>query len=658
MFIQTFSVNNGGLDENSINDIKAFAMGEGTTKSPMHIRIYNEFLDLKKQRNGIQESIKNLSKMIKEFEAKPQDSSYDEQIKELKAERGAWSKIVKNINEKDVFNFLSDSGLLPNYAFPEAGIVLKAIVTRIDKDEENEGKKKYTPISYEFSRAASSAISEFAPLNTFYAGGHKLTIDQVDINTAKAEPWRLCPNCSHAAIENSSAPAGTCPKCGNSGWADAGQVRSMFKVQMVYSNMKEEESQIGDESDDRATIFYDKELLVEVDDDKDVIHAYQMDNDEFSFGYEFLQKANMREINFGEQSITGDKLFVAGREGVRKGFTICKYCGKIQVQGEQPKHSRFCKMVKDNTIISDPYEECLFLYREFETEALRLLIPATTMDASNVRVESFVAAFMLGMKKKFGNVDHLRATVSEVPVPDADYRKQYLVIYDSVPGGTGYLKQLMNDQNGIFDVFTLALETMEHCSCNDDPQKDGCYRCLYAYRQSQHIGEISRNTAISLLKQILSGKDNRVEIKKLAQVDTNHLFDSELERRFVGAFEKLSTSERPVRIHKILVNEKEGYSLQVGDALWTIEPQVDFDVSMGVEVQSRPDFVLRPKRTTGDQKPIAILQMDFTTTRILLKKIPLSEWLLCFRENIEYGHLHIKTFKRFIRIREIIERIH
>lgn len=37
-------------------------------------------------------------------------------------------------------------------------------------------------------------------------------------------------------------------------------------------------------------------------------------------------------------------------------------------------------MVKDNTIVTDPFEECLFLYREFETEALRLLIPATTMD--------------------------------------------------------------------------------------------------------------------------------------------------------------------------------------------------------------------------------------------------------------------------------------
>lgn len=614
MFVQTFSVNPGGgdgLDESSIEDIKAFATGNGTTNSPMHIKIYNEFYDLKKQRNGIQASIKELSKMIKDLESKPKDASYDEQIKELRAEKAAWCSVVEKINRKNVFNFLSDSGLLPNYAFPEEGIVLKAVLTRVEKDEHDNEKNKYESTTYEYNRSASAAISEFAPLNSFYAGGHKLTIDQVDINTAKAEPWRLCPNCSHASIEDSSTPVHVCPKCGNPGWADAGQVRSMFKVQMVYSNMKEEESQIGDESDDRATMFYDKELLVEVDDDKDVIQAFEMDNKDFKWGYEFLQKATMREINFGEQSITGDKLLVAGHEGVRKGFTICKYCGKNQVQGSTPKHSRFCKMSKDKTIVADPYEECLFLYREFETEALRLLIPATTMDATNVRVESFVAAFMLGMKKKFGNVDHLRATVSEVPVPEADYRKQYLVIYDSVPGGTGYLKQLMNDKNGIIDVFEGALETMEHCSCNDDPQKDGCYKCLYAYRQSQHIGEISRDSAIALLKAILSGKENRTEIKKLSQVDTNHLFDSELEREFVGAFEKLSTAERPIRIHKTLVNEKEGYSLQIGDALWTIEPQVDFDASMGIAVKSRPDFVIRPKRVTGNQKPVAVFTDGF-----------------------------------------------
>ena len=59
---------------------------------------------------------------------------------------------------------------------------LKAILYREETPEEGEKPKgeKYT---YEYSRSASSAISEFAPLNSFYAGGKKLNIDQVDINT-------------------------------------------------------------------------------------------------------------------------------------------------------------------------------------------------------------------------------------------------------------------------------------------------------------------------------------------------------------------------------------------------------------------------------------------------------------------------------------------
>ena len=98
-------------------------------------------------------------------------------------------------------------------------------------------------------------------------------------------------------------------------------------------------------------------------------------------------------------------------------------------------------------------------------------------------VESFVAAFMLGMKKKFGNIDHLGATVSQEPVPDADYRNQYLVIYDTVPGGTGYLRQLMNDRHGMINVMQLAVEAMEKCTCREEKNKDGCYKmpvCLQA----------------------------------------------------------------------------------------------------------------------------------------------------------------------------------
>ena len=44
-----------------------------------------------------------------------------------------------------------------------------------------------------------------------------------------------------------------------------------------------------------------------------------MNNDDFPFGYEFVKKAALREINFGENDMTGEKVSVAGVDEVRKG---------------------------------------------------------------------------------------------------------------------------------------------------------------------------------------------------------------------------------------------------------------------------------------------------------------------------------------------------
>ena len=412
------------------------------------------------------------------------------------------------------------------------------------------------------------------------------------------------------SIEEAGKNTACCPQCGSPAWADSGQVRNMLKVQMVYSNMDYTKSLISDESDDRSNVFYCKQLLVDVDEDHDISSAYQMDNEEFAFGYEFVKKATLREINFGESDMVGEKLSVSGVEDVRKGFKICKYCGKIQPDHGKEVHTFYCKTRKMPAFSNDPFEECLFLYREFATEALRILIPATTMDSSNVRTESFTAAFMLGMKEYFGNVDHLRATVSEVPVPDADYRKQYLVIYDSVPGGTGYLKQLMNEKNSLIDIFERALQKLEQCSCKEDPQKDGCYHCLYAYRQSQNIGNISRSTAIRILRSILSGKDNLTKIEKLASVPVNSLFDSELERRFVEALAQMGNENRKVDISKSLISGKEGYILKINDQTWEIEPQVLLDATQGVKVSCKPDFIISPVGKS-DKLPVAIFTDGF-----------------------------------------------
>jgi DEAD/DEAH box helicase domain-containing protein len=608
-FIQMFPE----LEENEKSDLEKYAKGTGAADSPMHMKVLEAFGSMKKQKDALTESIKQLKNLIKDLENKPKDPEYEAEIKELDSERRALANVVRSINNKNVFNFLSDEGLLPNYAFPESGIILKAVLYR--KEDAAEGAepspKKYEKMVYEYSRSASAAISEFAPSNNFYVDGRKLNINQVDLTSAQVAKWRLCPNCSHAQLEEAGRNVAACPECGSPAWADQGQVRSMLKVQMVYSNMDYTKSFIGDESDDRQTTFYCKQLLVDVNEDEDITKAYRMDNDEFAFGYEFVKKAALREINFGESDIAGEQLTVAGQEDVRKGFKICKHCGKIQPESGRPEHTFTCKSKNAVVGASAPYEEYLFLYREFATEALRILVPATTMDSTKVRVESFIAAFMLGMKEYFGNVDHLRATISEVPVPDADYRKQYLVVYDSVPGGTGYLKQLMAGQHSLIEIFEKSLAVLEKCDCKDDPQKDGCYHCLYAYRQSQNIGQISRATAIRLLKQILSGKDNLQEIPKLGTVPVNGLFESELERRFIEALSQMGNQSRPITINKALVHNKEGYLLKIGDAIWEIEPQVKLDAADGVAVETRADFILWPPKKECNQKPVVIYTDGF-----------------------------------------------
>lgn len=495
---------------------------------------------------------------------------------------------------------------------PESGIILRALLYR-KYEQEGDTKAKYEKRSYEYSRPASSAISEFAPNNMFYADGRKLTVNQIDLHTSSIEPWRLCPNCSHAQLEIPGKYTASCPQCGSPAWADSGQLRNMLKVQMVYSNTEDTHSRISDDSDSRSSVFYVRQLLVDVDEENDILCAYRMNNEDFPFGYEFVKKAALREINFGENDMMGEKISVAGVDEIRKGFKVCRYCGTIQSSDSRSrKHSFFCKTNKNPQLLVDGFETCLFLYREFETEILRMLIPATTEDTSTVRKESFIAAFMLGLKEYFGNVDHLRVAISEVPIPDADYRKQYLVIYDSVPGGTGYLKQLMNNEGSLTTIFEKALTKLENCTCGNDSQKDGCYHCLFAYRQSNQIGSISRRTAMSMLKSILSAKHNVEKINKLGNISVNALFDSELERRFIEAFSQRSSDTRKIEVNKDVVNDKPGYILKIGNVTWEIEPQVYLSGADGISVDSKPDFIIRPVSKEINRRPVAVFTDGFT----------------------------------------------
>ncbi|WP_442938598.1 DUF1998 domain-containing protein [Nostoc sp.] len=102
-------------------------------------------------------------------------------------------------------------------------------------------------------------------------------------------------------------------------------------------------------------------------------------------------------------------------------------------------------------------------------------------------------------------------------------RKPFLFLYDTIPGGTGYLRELLRDPNNFFSVFEKALIILRACDCND-----GCYNCLYGYRNSFDQDQTSRRTAIDLLNTIVSHRHQLTETQgALSQVKLNALFDSQ-----------------------------------------------------------------------------------------------------------------------------------
>jgi DEAD/DEAH box helicase domain-containing protein len=185
------------------------------------------------------------------------------------------------------------------------------------------------------------------------------------------------------------------------------------------------------------------------------------------------------------------------------------------------------------------------------------------------------------------------------------------VLYDTVPGGTGYLRQLMRQASPMLEVLSLALEHLKACACNREPPPvDGCYRCLYVYRNSHDMPHVSREAARRVLAEILAAGDRLHRTDSLARVPANAAFDSELEARFVEALRQARWEESPVTVRPEPVGGP-GYVVQVGGTGWQVRPQADLGPADGVTMPVRPDFLFQPLRRAAGVRPIAVFTDGF-----------------------------------------------
>jgi DEAD/DEAH box helicase domain-containing protein len=398
-------------------------------------------------------------------------------------------------------------------------------------------------------------------------------------------------------VEGASPSSQCCPSCGSELWSDPGQVKQLIRLQSVIATVQDKETRLDDRQDERTKKSFLRKMHVTFK-KENVDKGYKIPLEKGTFAFEFISSASFCEVNYGERGLDRSPIEIAGEKKPAKGFLVCTKCGKVQ-NGKEPKHTYSCPN-KVKKAEATQFTDSVWLYRQFESECIRLLIPPDYGPDFEKGTSSFIAAFHLGLKKMFGgSIDHLQVTHHQEPIRNG-HCADYLVLYDTVPGGTGYLKQLTSSPDAMIQVLTHAFNTLRTCKCTSDSSKDGCYRCLYSYRFSRDMRAVSRELAKKMLAEIIKNKDSIEDICRISSMDIESEIElSELERLFLKTIANHKDEKRKTLIKSKPVNGKPGLEFIFEENMWQLESNVYDEIpgSQGKKIQI--DFVIKPIKING-----------------------------------------------------------
>lgn len=521
-------------------------------------------------------------------------------IKDLiKACKVQYGKIL----DGSLIEFMTNCGLLPNYAFPETGVKLQASVYSTQEKEDHKNNVA-EPNVIELARSASQGIKELAPGNKFYTQKFQLEVSGIPTFDWKDNlvTMKYCSKCDCVAAEGTSDfSLAVCPKCGDPSWGV--NQHKYLKFTSARSAMFKTDAVLDDSNDERIKeqFIVKKHFMFR---HKGVVSSYAMKN--LGFGIEYCNNMNLYEANYGMQMQTGSKVEINNEGSIpENGFVTCRYCGKSTpllsklTKDHKPveQHYRFCNHKNVNFVDDRDGEvfEHLYLYRHMQTEAIKILLPVQIMDAK-AAVEMFKAGIELGMKEYYrSSPEHIRID-SYTEVNQATGMKDYyLVMYDIIPGGTGYLAKLYNTDE-FSNMLMLAYDKIKDCTCQLEG-KTACYRCILTYGNQYSRDSFSREQAEILFGKLVGGSKSweRIEGSVGTIAQNGAAEDSELELKFVRALQTLAKSNN-WSFEKVADDNAYHYELKIvnkdsdTEIHYYIKPQFELTVAYGVKHNTIPDF--------------------------------------------------------------------
>ncbi|MFD0304110.1 DEAD/DEAH box helicase [Streptomyces sp. NPDC127119] len=578
--------------------------------------------------------------MINEAADALQEAVEDEakEKRSLVREAAGVAKRLQQMAQSDAQGFLVEHGLLPNYSLVEDGVRLEAMLSykepaRKARTADGGGEKadapraKWSTDPRVYDRPAEAALTELAPGNAYYVRGYKHEVDGFDLGPSRKDTpggvpvglqsWRVCKECGHvrtgAHAEQDTSP---CPRCGGPGIGGRNALFQVVVPRKVTAHDKRDDARIVDDHDNRIRTTYNTVTAVDVD-PKDIKETWR--HQKTTFGVDHVREAVIRRFNLGKSrhGRRSDTYFAGTEVATPTGFTVCPRCGgatdrepghgptqdslsqSLLGRAELAHHRPWCSTRRRDKQ-ARPEDVQVITATEHRTEALRILLPAATLNVPE-RLASFSAALHLGLALRYGgDPAHIRSAPATEPDRETDLTRNYLVLYDALPGGTGYLQRLVDRDGEEFRaVLADAQRVLRACPCADGPRR-ACHLCLLGYAPERDYKDLDRQEALWMLDDLL-GADGRSrwDVRK-ESADAELRFvdqaESDLERRFIECLDRWikDPGNEASAGHDQTPTGRHGKQLTLtrpdgGPVRWEVVAQKDLH-----GYRTRPDLLFRP----------------------------------------------------------------
>ena len=395
------------------------------------------------------------------------------------------TNISSNNNDFYTYRYLASQGFLPGYNFP--AMPLLAWVPEVSKEMD-----KATMLS----RARFLGLSEFGPRNVIYHRGHIYRIERLKINvqhetaTSSAElPTQsavVCPNCGYAHLLNSGCIYNHCENCGNHLSPDD-VIRGLYKVAAVETV---EIERISIEDENRRSQGFEMQTLYRFGKNASGSALKKTseirDKEQTVAVMTYAPAASVWKANLGWRHRVNQKT---------KGFAINPITGYWLNQGPDSDES---KGSEDKLQDKAPSQ----IIVPFVTDTRNILIFEPKIEGlEHDEQMSTMATLQAALLRSIEQTYQIESSEIFIdPIPSTSDRRM-LLIYETGEGGSGVLRDLVENPEAIKRIARQALELMHYnvgsldyidadalAELDAKPECiNGCYGCLLTYtNQPEH----------------------------------------------------------------------------------------------------------------------------------------------------------------------------